>query len=98
LVRLTEQELEEQERVLRGWADRFRQKLPQVRAALQAVVRVDTLQARALWGADLAATTPTFVEAEEGVHLLDLRHPLLDRHLREAGQTSAPLTIALEGG
>ncbi len=97
MVRLTEQELEEQERVLRGWADRFRAKLPQVRAALQAVVRVDTLQARALWGADLAATTPTFVDAQEGVHLLDLRHPLLDRHLREAGQTSVPLTIAVAG-
>jgi DNA mismatch repair protein MutS2 len=58
LVRLTEQELEEQERVLRGWADRFRQKLPQVRAALQAVVRVDTLQARALWGRTLPPPPP----------------------------------------
>ena len=98
LVQLAERELEEQERVLRGWADRFRAKLPEVRAALDAVVRVDTLQARALWGADLAATAPTFVEEDAGLHLSELRHPLLDRHLREAGQASVPLTIAVSGG
>ena len=97
LVQLVERELEEQERVLRGWADRFRARLPEVRAALDAVVRMDTLQARALWGADLAAVAPTFVEEGEGFHLEGLRHPLLDKHLREMGHASVPLTLALQG-
>jgi DNA mismatch repair protein MutS2 len=98
LVQLVERELEEQERVLRGWADRFRARLPEVRAALDAVVRMDTLQARALWGADLAAVAPAFVEESEGFHLEGLRHPLLDKHLREMGHASVPLTLALQGG
>jgi DNA mismatch repair protein MutS2 len=95
LVRLVERELEEQERVVRGWADRFRARLAEVRIALEAVVRVDTLQARALWGAELQATTPTFAQGQ-GLQLKELRHPLLDRHLREAGGASVPITIAID--
>ena len=32
-----------------------------------------------------------------GLHLAELRHPLLDRHLREVRQRPVPLTVALEG-
>jgi DNA mismatch repair protein MutS2 len=96
-VQLVERELEEQDRVLRGWADRFRARLPEVRAALEAVVRIDTLQARALWGAELQAGAPAF-SAGGALHLEELRHPLLDQHLRETGGTSVPLTLAMGAG
>ena len=52
--------------MLRGWADRFRAKLPEVRAALEAVVRVDTLQARALWGPSWPRPLPPSWERTRG--------------------------------
>jgi DNA mismatch repair protein MutS2 len=94
LVRLAEAEVEEQERILRGWTDRFRRRRPEVEAAVEGVVRVDTLQARALFAVELEAVTPD-LDPTGGFRLVAVRHPLLDRRLREAGGRSVPLTVEI---
>jgi len=51
LVRLAEEEIEEQERIVAGWTDRFRARRQDVERAVEAVAEADSLQARALYAA-----------------------------------------------
>jgi DNA mismatch repair protein MutS2 len=95
LVRLAEDEREEIERVLLGWSDMLRGCADSVELAVEAVGRLDSYQARAIFareaGADLARL------AEGGPLLLDdVRHPLLDLQLRESGSECVPLNLRLD--
>ena len=94
LVRLAEEELEEQDRVVRGWADALRRRIAEVTAAVDAVATVDAIQARALFAASLGAVRPSLA-ADGPLLLRELRHPLLDRRLRERGEASVPVTIEI---
>ena len=98
LVRLAEREAAERERVVLGWCERFRQRIDEVAVAVEAVVRLDGLQARALWAEREDAVRPVL---EEGAPLLldGLKHPLLDRRLREAGaEGCVPIRLAMDAG
>jgi DNA mismatch repair protein MutS2 len=97
LVRLSEREQEEAERILRVWTAVFRDRLDDVATTLRAVARVDSLQARALWAEQDGATRPR-LGGTEGLVLRDVRHPLLDRSLREQGSRCVPLTFRLDRG
>jgi DNA mismatch repair protein MutS2 len=97
LVQLSEREQEEADRILRVWTAVFRDRLDDVETTLRAVARVDSLQARALW-AELEGAIRPRVGGTEGFELRGVRHPLLDRSLRELGSRCVPLTFRLEPG
>jgi DNA mismatch repair protein MutS2 len=97
LVALREQELEEQERILEDWATRFRQRLGEARGAADAVAVADDLQARALFAEAADAVTPG-LEPGGTLELVRVRHPLLDRKLREQGSECVPIDVILPPG
>jgi DNA mismatch repair protein MutS2 len=94
LVRLAEDEAAEQLRVVRGWADRLRARLPDVHAGLDAVERADTLQARALFARAIEGVFPELAGSGP-LELEDVRHPLLDRRLSEQGARCVPISIVI---
>lgn len=95
LVRLEEQQREEIERILARWSAAFRRRHQEVVAAIVTLAEIDTLQARALFG---AATEGVLAAVEAGGPLVfeGVRHPLLDRRLRAAGDRVEPLTLTLD--
>ncbi len=94
LVSLAEAEIEEQERIVAGWADRFRQRLPEVMHAVERLAEADALQSRALFAEVSRAIRPRVQEGGP-LSLVDARHPVLDRRLRDRGDGAVPATIEL---
>lgn len=94
LVRLAEEEVEEERRIVAGWLAPLRARLPEVREALSGIAAADSLQARALFAAAAGGTRPR-VEPGGPVVLRDVRHPLLDRRLRDRGGESVPVSLEL---
>ncbi len=95
LIRLAEEELEEQQRILAVWSESFRIRMPEVRLALHTLARLDEIQARGLFADSIGAVRPKL--AIDGVlRLGEASHPLLDRHLRELGTRAVPLTLELD--
>ena len=92
LVQLAEAEIEEQERIVVGWAGQFRERLPEVMRAIAALAEADSLQARALFGSAFEAIRPRFQEGGALV-LGEVRHPLLERRLRDLGRRAVPATL-----
>lgn len=95
IVRLAEAEAAERERVLDRWASGFRGRWDDVVAAVESLVRADTLQARALFGDESGAVSPTVVP-RGALRLRAVRHPLLDRRLRERGDRCTPLDFTID--
>ncbi|HJQ98096.1 MAG TPA: hypothetical protein VJ826_07250, partial [Candidatus Polarisedimenticolaceae bacterium] len=95
LVRLAEEEALETERILAGWAGRLRELAPDMERALSGLARADVLQARALFGEATGGTSPRL--SDGGVfRLTDVRHPLLDKRLRERGGRCVPISLVLD--
>lgn len=94
LVRLIDDEREEQARILAAWSDAFRRRLGDVELALEAVARADALQARCLFADACRAVTPR-VSPGAALRLEELRHPLLQRRLSEEGGECVPSTLEL---
>jgi len=92
LVHLAEQEQEEQGRILRSWTQGFRNRLDDVIGAVKSLTVLDSLQARAVFADVNGGIRPT-VEGEGNLVLRQVRHPLLDRRLREEGGRCVPLTL-----
>jgi DNA mismatch repair protein MutS2 len=95
LVRLGEQEQQEVDRILTAWTDRLRERASEVAQAISGLSELDALQARVLFGRDTEARWPQ-VEADGPLRLEAMRHPLLERRLRESGRSCVPLDLALE--
>jgi DNA mismatch repair protein MutS2 len=95
IVRLAEQEQEELERVLAAWSGAFRARLAELRATVEALSRFDDLQARALYAEASGSSAPR-VAAGGPLALVGVRHPLLDRHLRESGARCVPFDLRLD--
>jgi len=95
LVRLAEQETAEAVRVLTGWTERFRARRDEIGAAIDGLSRADTLQARALFSVAIGGCRPQLAEGGPVV-LVDARHPLLDRRLKEQGSGCVPVTLAID--
>jgi len=95
LVRLAEQESAEGERVLRRWSERFRARQGEIEAAIDGLTRADTLQAKALFSAEIAGCRPD-VRVGAPLALVAARHPLLDRRLKEQGGRCVPITIEID--
>jgi len=95
LVRLAEQETVEEERVVRGWTDRFRARHEEIGAAISGLGRADALQAKALFSADIEGCRPRLGPTKP-LRLVDVRHPLLDRRLKEHGARCVPVSITID--
>ena len=95
LVRLAEQEAAEQERIVRGWSEAYRARLPEIVAAIDGVARADSLQARAAFGRAIEGCRPRLGD-EVPLRLDDARHPLLDRRLRESGSRCVPVSLTID--
>jgi len=95
LVRLGEQEQQEVARILLEWTERFRERAADVQQAIAGLSELDALQARVLFGRDTEGTWP-HVERGGPVRLELMRHPLLERRLREAGRSCVPLSLSLD--
>lgn len=97
LVRLAEAEQEEQERIVSGWIDRFRAKAHEVGAAVAAVAEADSIQSRALFAEAAGAVLPV-VRPGGALRLVNVRHPVLDRRLRERGERAVPARVEMAPG
>jgi len=94
LVRLVDDEREEQKRILTAWSEAFRRRRGDVACALERVARADSLQARCLFADACGAVTPR-VAPGAAVRLEELRHPLLQRRLSEEGGECVAATLEL---
>lgn len=95
LVRLAEEEREEERRLLREWCDRLRGRLPELSLIERALAEIDDAQARALFAEECGAITPLL--AAGGTLLVrEARHPLLDRRLRAQGAGAVPVDLELD--
>ncbi|MBZ5640962.1 MAG: Smr/MutS family protein, partial [Acidobacteriia bacterium] len=94
LVRLSEAEAAEQDRVVERWSRRFRDRHGDVLVAMDGLVSADTLQARALFAAAAEAVTPR-IGPGFPLRVREARHPLLDRRLRDQGARCVPIGIEL---
>jgi len=95
LINLAEAEREEERRILAAWSAALRNRLADARAALEALGRGDSLQARARFAEACGATVPQ-VAAGSRLRLEGLRHPLLQRRLSAEGGECVPATFVLD--
>ncbi len=94
-VRLAEEESEEQDRILAGWSRDLALRIDELVRVVDWIGRLDGLQARAEFGRESGGVIPTV--REDGPLLLhNLRHPLLDRRLREEGGGCVPVSFTLD--
>ena len=95
LVRLIEEEREEQGRILAAWTDAFRDRLPEVEQALSTLARIDGMQARALFSEACDAVVPQVLPGGP-LRLTGMRHPLLHRRLSAEGGAVVPSSLRLD--
>jgi DNA mismatch repair protein MutS2 len=95
LVRLAEQESAERLNVVRGWTELFRGRIDDIRRAIAGLARADTIQARASFAREIGGCAPVLGEGTP-LRLVGVRHPLLDRRLRETGRRCVPVSIEVD--
>ncbi len=95
LVRLAEQDAVERERIVRGWTERYRGRRDEISQAIEGLTRVDVLQAKALFAQECEGCRPELA-ARGPLRLSAVRHPLLDRRLREHGARSVPIDVEID--
>jgi len=87
-------EFEEVERILRALTDELRPRRTEIIAALDALVELDSLFARARFGHTYACAPATLVRASEGFEIHNGRHPLL----LAQGADVVPFDLAMSPG
>ena len=94
-VRLAEEEAEEQDRILAAWSGDLRLRIGELTEVVEWIGALDGLQARAEYGRESGGVIPT-VRKGSPLLLHNLRHPLLDGRLREAGKRCVPISFTLD--
>ncbi len=94
-VRLAEEEMEEQDRILAGWSEDLRLRIDELTQVAEWIGELDGLQARAEFGRESGSVIPT-VQKGGPLLLNNLRHPLLDSRLREEGKRCVPISFSLD--
>jgi DNA mismatch repair protein MutS2 len=95
LVRLGEEEREEEQRILAVWSNALRVRLPELDELVLRLTELDVLDAKASFGRTSGGCLPR-VEPGGPLVLAGVRHPLLDRHLAETGGTCVPLDLTID--
>lgn len=88
-------ERREVERLLRVVADAVRERLPELRPAFAALVRLDGVQARARLALELDAHVPALT-TDGTLDLRQARHPVLALRFLGTGRAVVPLTLRLD--
>ena len=97
VVRLTEDEHREIQRILRELTELLRQHADGVRETVRALGELDLLFAKANFAVDFECTIPRFTEAwGRRLVLEEARHPLLEDVLRRRKKRVMPLSLALD--
>lgn len=81
-------------RILRALCTELRPRVPSLKAALDLLVRVDFLRAKALLAVELNACLPQ-IAPEFEIHLTEARHPLLYLQNQQLKKTTVPLNLQL---
>jgi DNA mismatch repair protein MutS2 len=89
---LESEEVEEVERILREITDELRPRRGEIIAALDALVELDSLYARARYGNTFSCAPATLVPARQGFEIHNGRHPLL----LAQGATVIPFDLMME--
>jgi DNA mismatch repair protein MutS2 len=95
IVELDEAERDEQDRVLAGWSETFRERRDELLVALEILAEVDCLQARAAFARETDAVEPQ-LDSAGSLAFVAVRHPLLDRRLKSEGENCVPLDLELD--
>ncbi len=97
IVTLKDQETVEKNRLLQEYADMLRGRLPELRSLATGLGRIDLVMARAHLGAEMRAL-PAEMSENDGIMLVEARHPLLERSLSQDRSPIVPLDLALPEG
>lgn len=99
LQELKHEEREEERKILEYLSGLLESDLEGAQAALDLLASLDVLNAKALLADKLAGTCPAFTEDNEGIELLEARHPLLLLSRLNSGERPPrPLDIVLRPG
>jgi DNA mismatch repair protein MutS2 len=91
LQRLLEEEQEEEHRILAAMTRQVGEHAEGIRICAMILAEVESLFARARFGADFQCTAPMFsVKGSERIFLKAARHPLLEKRLRGENATRRP--------
>jgi DNA mismatch repair protein MutS2 len=97
LVRLTEEESREVQRILREITGRLRQHAVEIREAARIVSELDLLFAKATFASEFDCVIPKFSpEGERRLHIERARHPLLEDVLRRKKLAVVPVSVTLD--
>jgi DNA mismatch repair protein MutS2 len=93
LVRLTEEEFQEVQRILRELTENLRAHAPAIRQTLEAMSSLEFLFAKARFAVEFNCVIPRFGDR---LVLREARHPLLEDVLRKKGKRVEPITLTLD--
>ncbi|MCS7024006.1 MAG: Smr/MutS family protein [Bryobacteraceae bacterium] len=97
MVRLREEELREEHRILREITSRLRRQAPELTTAIGVMGELDLLFAKASFALDFDCAPPRFASEQSPVLKLEAaRHPLLENVLRKQGKTVVPVSFTLD--
>lgn len=94
---LKKEEKTEEIRILKETTARVTEKRAELESDLEIIGRLDCVQAKIIFGADLDAVVPV-VKASGGVSLVKARHPLLILKERRGGQKVVPVDVSIPEG
>ena len=98
LVRITEDALREEHRILREMTGRLRDHVASIEAAVRAVGELEFLFGKARFAVEFGAVIPRFTPDDRPrLMLRDARHPLLEDVLRRQRKQVVPLSLELAG-
>ena len=93
LVRLTEEEMRESNRILREITERLRGYAGSIRATLDTMAGLELVFAKARFAIEFDCVIPRFGAK---LRLRDARHPLLQDVLKQQGKSIVPITLELD--
>ncbi len=97
LVRLSEEEAREVQRILRELTARLRESGPEIRAAIDVMGELDLIFAKGRFAVEFDCCIPQFsAEGDRRLELREARHPLLSDVVRKRGGRVVPFSIQLD--
>jgi DNA mismatch repair protein MutS2 len=95
LVELEDREYAETQRILGEYTEKLRARLADLLTAASILAELDVVFAKAGFAAAYDCCIPQF-DGGQGIVLREVRHPLLEKSLRNMGRKSVPLGIVLQ--
>ncbi len=97
LVRLTEEEMREVQRILRELTARLRESGPEIRVAIETMGDLDLIFGKARFAVEFECSIPVFSgQGDRRLELREARHPLLSDVLKRQGRRVVPFSLKLD--